>query len=336
MRQNKLMLSALMVARAGYTLYDLGVVSGYATSHGSDIRNRIDGEWVAVGWCTKTTLEEVPFKKAKNSSMSALSTTSDFSRATGINQISQICGYEIVSGERVVKVWAGATTYTVSDTGFDLVAYDINFNSGSLGSSHPCVGYNWEIGTTDSTRDSAVFDYVSGTYTDVAIDGTHADEAHGVNTYGNYTGFISSISVFGDQAYAKIGGTIYLVSDDYDSHGEDINVYNWVTGNFDGEAMLWNPTGSLGNPTKLGVLSGESTSWGFGLNSSRTVVGASGGYAFVKPYGQSMENLNDYRTAGQISAGWVLEKATRINDDGDIVGYMLTNDGHRAFVAEKT
>lgn len=342
MKFNKVMLASLLIAacafaRASYTLYDLGVVSGYATSYGSDIRNRIDGEWVAVGWCTKSTLEEVPFKKAGSGSITQLSTSSDYARATGINQINQICGFESTANGLVVKVWTSpSSSYTVSDPGYDLVAYDIDYNVGSLGFSQPCVGYVWDTQTVDTTRDTAIFDYVRGTYTAVAIDTTHSDEAHGVNTYGNYTGHIGSVSVFGDRAYAKFGGTLYLASSNYDSHGEDISDGNWITGDFDGEAMLWNPAGGLGNPTKLGVLSGASVSRGFGINFSKTVVGESGGRAFVKPYNQSMDDLNNYRTSGQISAGWYLEKATRINDDGDIVGYMLTNDGHRAFVAEKT
>ncbi len=85
----------------------------------------------------------------------------------------------------------------------------------------------------------------------------------------------------------------------------------------------------------LGVLTGGTESWAFGINSSQVVVGTSdvtGGayHAFVWDGQNGMRDLNNLIPGG---SGWTLTRATDINDDGTITGWGTNGSGNvRAFL----
>jgi len=90
-----------------------------------------------------------------------------------------------------------------------------------------------------------------------------------------------------------------------------------------------------GSMTDLGVLTGGTESWAFGLNDSNVVVGTSdvtGGAfrAFVWDATNGMRNLNNLIPTG---TGWTLIRATDINNDGFITGWGTNGSGDtRAFL----
>lgn len=99
-------------------------------------------------------------------------------------------------------------------------------------------------------------------------------------------------------------------------------------------AFLWD-----GSMSDLGVLTGGTESWAFGLNDDRTVVGTSnvsGGayHAFVWDQVNGLRDLNDLIPVG---SGWTLTRATDINNDGSIVGWGTNGSGDvRAFLLTPT
>lgn len=99
-------------------------------------------------------------------------------------------------------------------------------------------------------------------------------------------------------------------------------------------AFLWD-----GVMEDLGVLTGGSESWAFGINDSLQVVGTSnvsGGayHAFIWDQLNGMRDLNDLIPVG---SGWTLTRATDINNAGEITGWGTNGSGDvRAFLLTPT
>jgi len=99
-------------------------------------------------------------------------------------------------------------------------------------------------------------------------------------------------------------------------------------------AFYWN-----GSMTDLGVLTGGTESWAFGLNDSNVVVGTSnvtGGafHAFVWDSVNGTRDLNNLIPGG---SGWTLTRATDVNNDGFITGWGTNGSGDvRAFLLTPT
>ena len=95
-------------------------------------------------------------------------------------------------------------------------------------------------------------------------------------------------------------------------------------------AFYWN-----GSMTDLGVLTGGTESWAFGLNDSNVVVGTSDVSssvfrAFVWDSTNGLRNLNNLIPTG---TGWTLIRATDINNDGFITGFGTNGSAqNRAFL----
>ena len=91
--------------------------------------------------------------------------------------------------------------------------------------------------------------------------------------------------------------------------------------------------------TNLGVLTGGTESWAFGVNDSEAVVGTSnvtGGafHAFVWDSTNGMLDLNNLIAAG---SGWTLIRAMSISNDGTIVGWGTNPSSNtRAFLLTQT
>jgi len=99
-------------------------------------------------------------------------------------------------------------------------------------------------------------------------------------------------------------------------------------------AFIWD-----GSMVNLGVLTGGTISWAFGINNTQTVVGTSnvtGGAfrAFVWDNANGMRDLNNLIPGG---SGWTLTRATDINTGGSIVGWGTNGSGNvRAFLLTPT
>jgi len=91
--------------------------------------------------------------------------------------------------------------------------------------------------------------------------------------------------------------------------------------------------------TDLGVLTGGTDSWAFGINDSQVVVGTSnvtgGAYrAFVWDSVNGMQNLNNLISA---ASGWTLIRAMDVANDGSITGWGTNPGGsRRAFLLTPT
>ncbi|MBI4719435.1 MAG: hypothetical protein HY763_16690 [Planctomycetes bacterium] len=120
-----------------------------------------------------------------------------------------------------------------------------------------------------------------------------------------------------------------------DHRGEAVNSSGNICGRSynssgDARAFYWN-----GSMTDLGVLTGGTESWAFGINDSNVVVGtseASGGVyrAFVWDSANGLRNLNSLIPSG---SGWTLIRATDINNEGFITGWGTNGSGEtRAFL----
>lgn len=93
------------------------------------------------------------------------------------------------------------------------------------------------------------------------------------------------------------------------------------------EAFLW----ENGTLTRLGALPGQSSSFGYDVNSAGAVVGESGIWgAFLWENGV-MRHLNDLIDP---ASGWELRSARGINDRGQIVGHGLYQGQLRAYLLE--
>jgi probable HAF family extracellular repeat protein len=99
-------------------------------------------------------------------------------------------------------------------------------------------------------------------------------------------------------------------------------------------AFFWD-----GSMNDLGVLTGGTQSWAFGINDSDVIVGTSnvtGGAfrAFVWDSTDGMRNLNNLLPTG---TGWTLIRATDINNNGMIVGFGTNGSAqNRAFLLTPT
>jgi probable HAF family extracellular repeat protein len=100
-----------------------------------------------------------------------------------------------------------------------------------------------------------------------------------------------------------------------------------------GHATLWSKT--KGSMLDLGVPPGASDSFASGINNVGQVVGSSApqganpGHAFVWSQSTGMLDLNNLIPA---NSGWLLQQATAINDQGQIVGYGILNGQSEAFL----
>lgn len=109
------------------------------------------------------------------------------------------------------------------------------------------------------------------------------------------------------------------------SYAADININNVgvVAGRSGNNAVIWNGVAQ----TILGM--GQANA----LNILLQVVGASNGHAFLWANGIATD-LNNFLSASDKSAGWIMEEATGINDRGWIVAnaYNSLTLAHQAFL----
>lgn len=155
----------------------------------------------------------------------------------------------------------------------------------------------------------------------------------GINDSGHITGFINEAGS-AIPFYFEAGTVFSLgVPAGENAFAFGINnkdeVVGGIAGN-GGHAFLWTKNAGL---TDLGALFGFDFSEAHGINNNSQVVGTSSGRAFVWSKGFGMLDLNQQLLR---NPGWILESATAINDQGQIIGTGELNGQPHAFLLTPT
>lgn len=154
----------------------------------------------------------------------------------------------------------------------------------------------------------------------------------GINNAGVIAGGYISASDFSQHSYiwTSRGGFRDLGIPQSEAAG--VNNKGHVVGRYNtcsfcgkGRAFLWDRQHGVRD---LGVLPGQTNSYGLALNVYDQVVGFSGPYAFLWTKATGMLNLNDLINS---SSGWQLYTATGINAKGQIVGQGTLNSEEHGF-----
>jgi probable HAF family extracellular repeat protein len=249
------------------------------------------------------------------------------SNATAINNSGQVVGYAGTAGGAAIHatIWNGTTSADLGILGrgyYYSFGYGINDSGQVVGLSASDIGPFLGRATI----------WNGTTLTDLGTLGGSHSWAYSINNSGQVVGYADTST--GD-AHATIWngttptdlGTLGGNS----SFASGINNSGQVVGwseTSDGavHATIWNGT----TPTDLGTLGGG-YSRATGINDSGQVVGDSN--TFGDPNNQhatiwngtTPTDLNDFLSVSRVNEGWILDKATGINDNGWIVGYVYNS-----------
>ncbi len=324
-----------------YVVADLGAVSSANSSLGWNV-----SETGVVAGFEETSAGNPSAWYLSCGSFTSLGTLGgSYAEAHGINDSNRIVGWSHnASGKRRAFTYSGGT---MTDLGVILSRTDSEAQA--VNASAEVVGTVYNFGSPASNRigfiylPSGAHGLSSGMNSLGTLGGTQS-EAFGINNSGQVVGGAQNASgnwrPFRWQNgtmtnLGTLGGETIVA----DHRAEAINTSGDVCGRSytaaaAKRAFLWD-----GTMTNLGVLTGGTESWAFGLNESQVVVGTSnvtGGayHAFVWDSTNLMRDLNNLIPAG---SGWTLTRATDINDDGTIVGWGTNGSSQvRAFLLSPT
>jgi probable HAF family extracellular repeat protein len=218
------------------------------------------------------------------------------------------------------------------------------------------------VGTLNNNQEAALWS--GGHWTGLGTLGGGASDGTGINDNGQAVGMSSIIAPPGyNTAHAFLwtpttaGATKGRMSDLgalNSNPGADnsvafaVNGQGVVTGYSEiavsrwDHAFVWTPSspnGSSGTMIDLGSL--DAYSYGYGINSSGTVVGTSddgqgGSHAVLWQKGATGYAIADLNGLIPAGSGWVLTVASAINDSGAIVGSGVVNGQTHAFLLTPT
>jgi probable HAF family extracellular repeat protein len=299
-----------------YNLTDLGTLSGGVSSKACGINNA--GQVVGVATTGASTDEY------GNGGSRAF-----IYGATGMTNLGTLSGYSgwntVACGVNAGGQVVGNVTYGTMDE-FDSIAFLYsNGTMTSLGGQNSCAyGINASGQIVGCGSDRA-FLYSQGTVTYL---GSGYGAATAINDGGQVVGMCSA------RAFLYSSGTVTSLgtfSGGGQSCGNGINAIGQVVGYAeiaDGghtHAFFY----SNGTMTDIGTLTGDYSSDALGINASGQIVGYSygdkdgwPGHAFLYSNGL-MTDLNSLIT----TSNWTLERATAINDLGQICGYGVDSAG---------
>src|ERR1044072_327401 len=271
---------------------------------------------------------------------------SSYADAQGINNHGQVVGFatfcDIVDGNcgngRCRAFVARAGTCNVLGTLGGGTSFGLDINDAGL-----TVGYSYTSPTpSDPSGNSQAFAAAGGTLEDLGVKmRVGGSRAGGVNSLGQVAGFFSDRNGSGGFLYDKRDGTSSLFQ--LNGIPKDINdqghIVGGLSGNDDGSGRAFLYEG--GTLKDLGTLRPShrySTAWA--INNAGQVVGVSSTSWFTREderaflsEGGVMLDLNGLIPTG---TGWVLNEATDINGQGQIVGFGLLNGQERAFLLTPT
>jgi probable HAF family extracellular repeat protein len=267
-------------------------------------------------------------------------------QASGINDLDQVVGWasfcDMVGGNctnsRVRGFIFNQGSWTVLGTlgGRNSFAYSIN-NAGHV------TGESFIAGPSPGTSgDAHAYIFRNGAFEDIgATAPTISSTGFSINASGQVAGKGSGNASTSNGAFIYTNGAFLFfetqgVARDLNDSGQTVGVFG---GNDDGSGRAFLFTGGVRQD--LGTLgSGYNYSNAFGINNSGHVVGFSspsffssqGERAFIFSNGV-MQDLNNLIPS---TSGWVLTRASDINDAGQIVGNGFLNGQERAYLLTPT
>jgi probable HAF family extracellular repeat protein len=134
-----------------------------------------------------------------------------------------------------------------------------------------------------------------------------------------YDPSLYGLIVLHDNIQKDLGQWDYSVAAGINNSGQ-VAGYSYFSGIGNYHATIWNGA----TPTDLGTLGG-SYSWAIGINNSGQVVGGSTTFGNATWHATiwndtTPTDLNDLLTVSEVNAGWILQAANGINDNGWIIG----------------
>ena len=304
-------LTLLSLSANAYTFDDLGTLGGiYSSANGINASGQVIGVSSDVNGNNHGVLWS-------NGTMTDLGAFTP----TNINSSGQIAGQ---SGSHAAILSNGTLT-DLDPVGAYSYAYGIN-DSGKV------VGYSY-VASDPYVMHATLWD--NGTATDLGTLGGRNTWASGINASGKIVGY-SDYSARWDGVPTSLGslplGAPISQANAINASGQavgsaSVDSYGGVM-----HATLWDHNGVA---TDLGSL-GAYTSEALAINATGEIVGSSflsnsvihatlwkDGYLY---------DLNSFLNPNDINAGWVLQTARGINDNGDIVGTAVKNGQQSAFL----
>ena len=296
-----------------YTFTNLGTLGGTNSS-----ALAINNAGQIVG-SAQTAVNALHGAMWRGTTVTDMSTLGIFSNAN--NNLGQIAGNGISpsTGNSVASVWNGSTVTNLTTLGgYASDGYAIN-NSGQV------AGVSYITG--NANRHATLWN--GAVATDLGTLGGTESSALAINNSGQVAGWATTES--GTHLATVWNGTTAIGLDTLggtNGMAFGINFAGLVVGysmtirNDASHATLWNGTSA----TDLGTLGGLN-SYALGINSSGLVVGwaQTPGGRNDAPHaalwnGTTATDLNTFLDASTVTAGWVLDTAYGVNDQGSIVG----------------
>lgn len=331
MNLNKTLISMLALAAsiytapvfAAYTFTNLGTLGG-SISYASGINN--SGQIVGTSTATLSLWSPSHAFLYSNGSMQDLGTSDGGSHAYGISNNGQVAG---VNGPHAF-LFSNGNMQDLGTLGSPVsTAYDVN-DAGEV------VGDSYNFGFVINRA----FLYSNGNMQDIGALGGRDSIASAINNAGQVVG--TAYPQNNANAFLYSNGTMQnlgtLGGNESEAFGINENGLvvgkSSITGNAVNHAFLY----SDGVMQDLGTLGGNNSE-AFGINSANQIVGSSyisGNlveHAFLYSNG-IMTDLNSFLDTSTVNAGWILQKASAINDNGWIVGSAYNNvtRSYRAFL----
>ena len=317
------MVTERLVQAQQYRFTDLGDLGG-----GRSFANGINNSGQVVGWSTVPGNYQHAFLY-KNRMMMSLSIGGILPSATGINDSEQVIGAtdSIGRGQAFVYSNGGLTLLPAFTSGGYSAAYGINKSGDVVG-----------VAKNSSTAHAVLYTGGRTTPKNLNIWKGLSSVAYGINDSGQVVGAAALPKLGPIHAFLYSNGNMEDLSTlggptsaayGINNSGQVVGQAAFLPKNTAVHAFLYNP-GQKMKDLSLGGPPGLALSVAKGINKSGQVVGwyniaGSARRAFISTNGAPLRDLNALMDS--TGAGWTLQEATAINDNGQIVGNAVNKVG---------